>query len=77
MSTLQNSLPAQTATKAHASALAMLALQIVLAFTGVTDVSPAQMLSNFTELAHGLLSLGLPTVGAWLVTFYTPNKPKK
>ena len=76
MSTSQNSLPAQTATKAHASALAMLALQIVLAFVGVTEVSPTQMVSNFTELAHGLLTLALPPVVTWLATFYVPNKPK-
>lgn len=71
-----DSLPAQTAHKAHASALAMLAFQIVLAVFGVTDVSPAEMTADLNELGQGILTLIVPSIVTWLATFYVPNKPK-
>lgn len=69
-------MPAQTAHKAHASALAMLALSIVLAWFGVTEVSPDKMQADVTELGQGLVTLFVPSLVTWLATYWMPNYEK-
>jgi len=71
-----NSLPKQTATKAHVTALAMLAFGIILAVLGVNDVAPDQLASDINELGQAILTIVVPSIVAWVATYMTPNKAK-
>lgn len=65
-----------TAHKAHYTALAMLVVNIALAWLGVIDVDPTLLLSDLKEALTLASALLIPTILGWLTPYLTRNRVK-